>query len=105
MSDHSIQALEGSGWLTMPDIALLAGVQRPVVSNWRRRHSTFPSPARFRGTVPLFAAREVCEWLVSTGRANRESLEPELHLHTFADVEQALSDRAAVAAVSALICL
>ena len=36
--------------LSLPDVARLAGVQRPVVSMWRRRYEAAerPFPARWR---------------------------------------------------------
>ncbi|TCM51300.1 hypothetical protein [Kribbella sp. VKM Ac-2568] len=105
MSEQVVQAGEGCAWLSMPDIAALAGVRRPVVSNWRRRHPSFPAPIGNRGSGPLFDGREVCDWLISTGRAEREQLEPELHLHTLSRLERAMPGRSLVATCTALICL
>ncbi len=49
--------------VTLAQVARLAGVRRPSVSNWRRRHADFPSPNG--GTVgqPTFDADEVAAWL------------------------------------------
>ena len=48
--------------VTMTDIARLAEVQLPAVSNWRRRHGTFPRSQRRNGQE-LFVAAEVAHWL------------------------------------------
>jgi hypothetical protein len=41
--------------VSMAEIAAMAGVRRPTVSNWRRRHADFPAPAlqeaRHRGST------------------------------------------------------
>lgn len=60
--------------LSLPDIARLARVQRPVVSMWRSRSAgtatPFPDPVdRSRG-VERFAAEDVVAWLATTGRGN-----------------------------------
>lgn len=49
--------------VTMTDIAELARVRRPTVSNWRRRHEDFPKPAKDNGSTPLFDAEEIAGWL------------------------------------------
>lgn len=58
-------------FVSRPDIARLAGVKRPAVSNWERRHPDFP-PAVTRGAVgegaagnevERFRADEVLAWL------------------------------------------
>ncbi|WP_131739094.1 N-6 DNA methylase [Actinomadura roseirufa] len=46
----------------MADIARLAGVRRPAVSNWRRRHPDFPTAAG-RSPHEMFDAGEVAGWL------------------------------------------
>lgn len=48
--------------ITMADIARLAEVKLPAVSNWRRRHETFPRLERRNGQE-LFVAAEVAHWL------------------------------------------
>jgi type I restriction enzyme M protein len=45
------------------DIARLAGVQRPAVTNWERRHQDFPDPAADHDQVELFRAADVLRWL------------------------------------------
>jgi predicted DNA-binding transcriptional regulator AlpA len=62
--------------LTLRDIADLAGVQRPVVSMWRRRTRvrgetvSFPKALPGAGAVERFSRAEVVEWLALTGRGN-----------------------------------
>ena len=51
--------------ISMGDIAALAGVRRPVVTTWRRRHPDFPAPISSSGTRPLFDPREVADWTAS----------------------------------------
>ncbi|MFJ9589256.1 N-6 DNA methylase [Streptomyces acidicola] len=53
--------------VSRPDIARLAGVKRPAVSNWERRHGDFPPPVGSGGEVERFRADEVLAWL--SGRA------------------------------------
>ncbi|GAA1346975.1 hypothetical protein GCM10009611_25820 [Arthrobacter roseus] len=58
--------------IALADVALLARVQRPVVSMWRQRnaHSTmpFPSPIAMDAGSELFDADAVVTWLGETGR-------------------------------------
>ncbi|MGV2384735.1 MAG UNVERIFIED_CONTAM: hypothetical protein LOD86_05635, partial [Thermobifida fusca] len=66
--------------ISMPEIAELAGVRRPVVTTWRRRHPDFPAPVGHRGGKPQFDAGEVVDWLVATGRGDRGDLQSKLYL-------------------------
>lgn len=91
--------------ISMPEIAELAGVERPVVSTWRRRHPDFPRPADGSGSRPLFDIGRVVEWLVDTGRADRRQIEPDLRLHQLTGLAGALPPADLVAAIAALICL
>lgn len=103
--------------ISLPEIADLAGVRRPVVTTWRRRYPAFPQPCQVDRTRPLFKAREVVDWLVETGRAERSAIEPDLRLHLLAGLavhtamrqtagrRQQLTPESLVAAVTALICL
>src|SRR5699024_1545305 len=62
--------------MTMQDVADLAGVSRPAVSQWRRRTSIkgrevpFPTPTVGPGGRELFRAEEIVDWLRLTGRGN-----------------------------------
>jgi SAM-dependent methyltransferase len=54
--------------VSLAGIARIAGVGRAAVSNWRRRHDTFP--ARIGGTdvSPQFSLAEVEQWLRDNGK-------------------------------------
>ncbi|MFF3288414.1 hypothetical protein [Streptomyces sp. NPDC003023] len=49
--------------VTLGEIKELAGVGRPTVSNWRRRHDSFPQPVGGSDSRPLFDADEIAQWL------------------------------------------
>ena len=51
--------------ITLADVAELAGVSRPAVSNWRKRFPDFPSPAAGTAGSPLYQLQEVEDWLRS----------------------------------------
>ncbi|WP_030673481.1 N-6 DNA methylase [Streptomyces cellulosae] len=53
--------------VSRPDIARLAGVKRPAVTNWERRHADFPAPVAPGAGIERFRADEVLAWL--SGRA------------------------------------
>src|SRR6266571_3416233 len=95
----------GPPLISMPDIAELASVRRPVVTAWRRRHIGFPAPAGGGIASPLFDAEQVVDWLVATGRADRAEIEPELSLRTLAAAGSLFLRADLVAAATALICL
>ncbi|MGW4638842.1 N-6 DNA methylase [Sphaerisporangium sp. NPDC004334] len=50
------------GHVSRSDIARLAGVRRPAVSNWERRHEDFPRPIAL-GKNEYFATDAVAAWL------------------------------------------
>lgn len=57
-----------TGHLALKDIAELAQVSRPAVSNWRRRFGDFPEPVEeSTSRKPLFEAAAVVEWLKRNG--------------------------------------
>ena len=66
--------------VTLAEIARIAGVGRAAVSNWRRRHDTFPAPVSGSDTSPQFSLIEVEQWLRRNGKAaevgSRERLWP-----------------------------
>ncbi|MFJ3659408.1 N-6 DNA methylase [Streptomyces sp. NPDC090119] len=64
--------------VTAAEIARLAGVTRAAVSNWRRRHPDFPRPAAGTATSPLFALKEVQQWLDRQGKGRSTSAEVDL---------------------------
>ncbi|WP_055524968.1 HsdM family class I SAM-dependent methyltransferase [Streptomyces graminilatus] len=47
--------------VSRPDIARLAGVKRPAVTNWERRYPEYPAPVG--GDPELFRSGEVLAWL------------------------------------------
>lgn len=53
--------------LSPSDIADVAGVSRPVVSNWRKRHADFPPAVAGGEAKPLFARDAVIAWLRRRG--------------------------------------
>ncbi|MGW5688354.1 N-6 DNA methylase [Nonomuraea sp. NPDC003754] len=50
------------GFVSRTEIARLAQVKRPAVSNWERRHQDYPRPQLVEGEQ-LFAVEAVLEWL------------------------------------------
>lgn len=68
--------------ISLADIALLAQVQRPVVSMWRSRSKgtayPFPDPVAKSGTQELFDAGRIADWLELTGRGNNPNTAEDL---------------------------
>lgn len=92
--------------ISMPEIAELAGVQRPVVTVWRRRHNgSFPRPVGGDAGRPLFDAQAILDWLVATGRANRETLEPDLRQYALWHLGSGMKPEDLIAFATALVCL
>ncbi|QSB05690.1 N-6 DNA methylase [Natronoglycomyces albus] len=54
--------------VTLTDIARFANVNRPAVSNWRRRLASFPEPAGGTATRPLFRLADIEEWAQQQGK-------------------------------------
>ncbi|QEU92084.1 N-6 DNA methylase [Streptomyces kanamyceticus] len=73
-------APEVSAQVTAAEISRLAGVTRATVSNWRRRHADFPSPAGGTDSSPLYDLAEVRVWLA--GRGHGEKTPPLEELRT-----------------------
>ncbi|MEU1850246.1 N-6 DNA methylase [Streptomyces sp. NPDC019990] len=61
--------------VSRPDIARLAQVKRPAVTNWGRRHQDFPSPVASGVEGERFRADEVLAWL-STRAVPANALRP-----------------------------
>ncbi|RZU62852.1 hypothetical protein [Zhihengliuella halotolerans] len=97
--------MAATGLVTMTDIALLAHVQRPVVSMWRARSRDsshpFPAVATRRAGRDLFDVDEICRWLAATGRGNN----PAAAEDAAAFVSGAREDFPAVGALLALSAL
>ncbi|HEX5565554.1 MAG TPA: N-6 DNA methylase [Streptomyces sp.] len=54
--------------VTLAEIARIAGVGRAAVSNWRRRHSTFPERIGGTDASPQFSLAEIERWLRENGK-------------------------------------
>lgn len=93
--------------VSMPEIAALAQVKRPVVSTWRRRYPDFPSPVAGSASQLLFHGGEVTDWLLSSGLGNAEpsELRAELALHTIAAHANQFGARRLVELLGSLLCL
>ncbi|MFJ8042129.1 N-6 DNA methylase [Kitasatospora sp. NPDC096147] len=67
--------------VTLAEIARIAGVGRAAVSNWRRRHDTFPTRIGGSDASPQFSLAEVESWLRGQGKlrevGGRERLWPQ----------------------------
>lgn len=75
---------EQTGLVTRNQIAERAGVKRPAVSNWARRHKDFPTPVR-SGDTELFHEAEITRWLTDRTIPQSQLLEGEQAGTTFAD--------------------
>src|SRR6266704_1797399 len=92
--------------ISMPEIAELAGVRRPVVTVWRRRYNgSFPRPVAGDASRPLFDAHAILEWLAATGRVDRGAIEPDLRQHALWHLGSQLKRGDLIAFATALICL
>ncbi|MFG2561692.1 N-6 DNA methylase [Streptomyces sp. NPDC048496] len=54
--------------VSLAEIARIAGVGRAAVSNWRRRHDSFPSRIGGTDVSPQFSLSEVEQWLRGNGK-------------------------------------
>ncbi|MFI2643960.1 N-6 DNA methylase [Streptomyces sp. NPDC018610] len=54
--------------VSLAEIARIAGVGRAAVSNWRRRHDTFPTRIGGSDVSPQFSLAEVERWLRDNGK-------------------------------------
>jgi predicted DNA-binding transcriptional regulator AlpA len=55
--------------VSLADVAEMAGVSRPAVSNWRRRNpDDFPSPVAETGATSLFRLADLKKWMASHGK-------------------------------------
>ncbi|MGW1688527.1 hypothetical protein ACWCPO_28690 [Streptomyces albidoflavus] len=70
--------------VTLGEIKELARVGRPTVSNWRRRHASFPAAMGGTENKPLFDAEEVAEWLDTRPVPDAEQRE-DGHVPTYGD--------------------
>ncbi|MEV7127785.1 N-6 DNA methylase [Streptomyces sp. NPDC093260] len=56
--------------VSLAEIARIAGVGRAAVSNWRRRHDSFPTRIAGTDVSPQFSLAEVEQWLRENGKLN-----------------------------------
>ncbi|MCD4532502.1 N-6 DNA methylase [Nocardioides sp. cx-169] len=61
----------GQALVAPSDIAVMAGVSRGAVSNWRKRSEDFPQPVAGGPTKPLFNRAEIEAWLKAAGKEVR----------------------------------
>jgi type I restriction-modification system DNA methylase subunit/predicted DNA-binding transcriptional regulator AlpA len=55
--------------VSLADVAEMAGVTRPAVSNWRRRNQEdFPAPVAETGATSLFRLGDVRQWMARHGK-------------------------------------
>ncbi|KRV49013.1 N-6 DNA methylase [Wenjunlia vitaminophila] len=54
--------------VSLAEIARIAGVGRAAVSNWRRRHDSFPQRVAGTDASPLFSLDAVEQWLRANGK-------------------------------------
>lgn len=75
-------------YLTLQDIADIAGVSKPAVANWRKRHGKeFPAPVEVVSSErqPKFSSDEVFAWLLANQKVTQEGLKAQsssIHLKT-----------------------
>ncbi|MEU8649397.1 N-6 DNA methylase [Streptomyces sp. NPDC048737] len=70
--------------LSRAELAELAGVMRPAVTNWQRRYEDYPEPVR-TGETELFSLRAVLRWLDSRQIPSRARASDEPAGFTYAD--------------------
>src|SRR3954454_13975079 len=54
--------------VSLAEIARIAGVGRAAVSNWRRRHDSFPTRIGGTDVSPQFSLAEAEQWLRDNGK-------------------------------------
>ncbi|MBD8078172.1 hypothetical protein [Cellulosimicrobium arenosum] len=93
--------------LSLPDVAELAHVRRPVVSVWRRRHADgprpFPAPVSQRGGSPRFRASDVVDWVEATGLGNNAAFRADVALRAALDDAMGPPDDVALGGLTALL--
>jgi type I restriction-modification system DNA methylase subunit len=59
---------DGVTLVSLADVAEMAGVSRPAVSNWRRRNEDFPKPVTETGATSLFRLADLTLWMAEHGK-------------------------------------
>jgi predicted DNA-binding transcriptional regulator AlpA len=62
---------DGDALVSLADLAEMAGVSRPAVSNWRSRNDDFPIPVQETGATSLFRLSELQTWMRKHGKRLR----------------------------------
>lgn len=95
--------------VTSSDIAVLAGVRRPVVSTWRARFAggdcPFPAVAESHGGRDAFRLDHVVAWLEETGHGNNPQVRQDAATAVALDVLPMAERRVAVDGLLALLTL
>lgn len=93
----------------MTDIAVLAQVQRPVVSKWRQRFAggpePFPSPIAVERGRDVFDALAVAGWLRDTGHGNNPLAMEDVAAFATVSDDHVRSDRSTFETLTAALCL
>lgn len=94
--------------VSLPDVALLARVQRSPVSMWRTRFAEsstpFPAPVRVQGAQPFFDGYAVVDWLETTGLGRNPAARDDLAAFAaLAGTDR--DDDSVFAGLTALLCL
>lgn len=58
MARHELDDLAGVG-----ELALELGVSRQAISNWAKRHESFPKPLRIFQMGPIYSRKAVHSWI------------------------------------------
>ena len=95
--------------LSLPDVAQLARVQRPVVSVWRTRSagsgSPFPAPIATELGQEWFGAAEIVDWLEATGRGNNPDARQDAAAFASLQDSSPVGDEQVFHGLTALLCL
>ncbi|WP_402464167.1 hypothetical protein [Isoptericola aurantiacus] len=96
--------------VSMPDVAEIAQVERPVVSTWRRRYAAadrpFPAPVAEGPDGSLrFRAVDVADWVEATGRGNNPHFRADVALRASFAVTDPDRARRLQDGLAAMFCL
>ncbi|MEG3615718.1 hypothetical protein [Isoptericola haloaureus] len=110
MPDAGTPAVMDRLHVSLPDIAEIARVQRPVVSTWRRRYAgrglPFPEPVvRHDDGALRFRAVDVADWIEATGRGNNPHFRADVALRASLAVDDPARARRLHDGLAAMLCL
>ncbi|MFD6093098.1 hypothetical protein ACFWGN_13335 [Oerskovia sp. NPDC060338] len=107
MKGAAVPSVLDSLTLSLPDIAELAHVQRPVVSMWRRRYATaaspFPEAVATRRDQQRFRASEVTAWIERSGLGRNPSFAADVAMRAALDEVPGLDADAALDGLTSLL--